>query len=401
MNRVLFVDDEPNLLEGLRRMLRGMRGEWDMIFAVSGVEALEILGRGQVDVLVTDMRMPGLDGGELLGIVRQQFPDVVRVVLTGHADKEMVIKSLGPAHQYLSKPCDAESLKSTLAGAFSLRQLLCDKDLVKTVSAIESLPSLPSLYTELVKALNAPDVSMSMIGEMISKDVGVCAKLLQLVNSAYFGLPTRVSNPQKAVSLLGLELVKSLVLTVSIFSYYDHPGSMGHAVETLWNHGLQTGMFSRCMAARSGVGKDRTDDAFVAGLLHDVGKLILMETMPDRYLEAARLAEREHCSSCEAERSILGTTHGPIGAYLLGIWGLPDSIVHAAAYHHAPSSCPTPGFSDLTLVHIADVLVSEGRALKAPVAQLDMLYLKECGVAEKLETWRLDCAAAGGDGNGR
>ncbi|MFQ5753214.1 MAG: response regulator, partial [bacterium] len=218
--RILFVDDEVNVLQGLQRMLRSMRNEWQMEFALCGQKALEIMSQTPFDMIVSDMRMPGMDGAELLNEVMQRYPDIVRIILSGQASKEEIIKSIGPTHQYLPKPCDAEKLKATIARAFAQHDLLKDRKLKELVSRMKSLPSLPSLYLELQKELQSLEVTMAKVGEIISKDVGMTAKILQLINSAYFGLPVHVSSAVHAAKLLGPEIIKSLVLSVQIFSMF-------------------------------------------------------------------------------------------------------------------------------------------------------------------------------------
>lgn len=359
MKNILFVDDELKLLDGLRRMLRAMRHEWDMEFVISGAEALATLQGRPFDVVVTDMRMPGMDGCELLSRVREQHPQVVRIILSGHTDREMILKSVGLAHQYLSKPCDTEVLKATVARACSLRGLLEDRELIQVVSSIKSLPSLPSLYAEIMKELAAPEGSLIRVGEIISKDVGMSAKILQLVNSAFFGIPRHVVNPARAVSLIGLETVKALVLSVKIFSQFEESSLQPHFIAELWDHSMSTGSIARDIARAEKLGQEKIDDSFMAGLLHDAGKLILADKLPEKWSKIVGLAAAENCSLWEAERLILGTTHAHVGAYLLGIWGLSETIVQAVAHHHSPDECPDGNQGVLTAVHLANVFARE------------------------------------------
>ena len=144
--RILFVDDEPAVLQGLQRSLRGMRQEWEMEFAASGREALETMARSPFDVVITDMRMPEMDGAQLLDQVRKRFPQTVRIVLSGQSDRETILRSIGPTHQYMAKPCDLEDLKQKLTHTFALRELLADPRLKEIVCQLENIPSLPSLY---------------------------------------------------------------------------------------------------------------------------------------------------------------------------------------------------------------------------------------------------------------
>jgi DNA-binding NtrC family response regulator len=202
--RILFVDDEPNVLAGLRRSLYSMREEWLMEFAASGPDALAAMERQVFDVVVTDMRMPGMDGAQLLNEVRERFPQTVRMVLSGQCDREAILNSVGPTHQYLSKPCDAEQLRSKIGQAFALRDLLENPVVQKVVSQLKDIPSLPALYQQILEELRSRDPSPAKVGKLIAKDMGMTAKTLQLVNSAFFGLRCHVSNPVQAANLLGL-----------------------------------------------------------------------------------------------------------------------------------------------------------------------------------------------------
>lgn len=386
---IFFVDDDPKLLEGFKRMLRGMRKEWEMKFIGNGPEALEVLQKEQCHVLVTDMRMPGMDGLELLSRVRDLYPHVVRIILSGYSDQDLVLKSLGPAHQYLSKSCDADTLKATVSRACAMRTLLEDEALVNVISCIESLPSLPSLYTEVVNEVNSPNSSLSKVGEIVSKDVGMSAKILQLANSPIFGLPGHITIPAKAVLLLGLETIKSLILSVKIFSRFEQAEVQGFSINGLWDHSIATGIIARSLATQHDLEQKKIDEAFMAGLLHDVGKLILLDRFPEKCREILRAQNSCKCRSWEAESHVIGTTHAHVGAYLLGIWGLSEEIVEAIAFHHSPRQCPNKTFNILTTVHLADGLEhEENTALGLYEERLDNEYLDTLGIGGRGDEWR-------------
>jgi HD-like signal output (HDOD) protein len=390
MKRILFVDDEPRVLDGLRRMLRPMSKEWEMAFAQSGPEALDTLAERSFDVVVSDMRMPGMDGGQLLTEVMRRHPETVRIVLSGHSDKQMILRSVGPAHQYLAKPCDPELLKLVIARAYALRDVLSEVALREAISQIESLPSLPQLYVELVNELQSPDASVKKVGEIIRKDVGMTAKVLQLVNSAFFGLRRHVSDPAQAAGLLGLDTIQALVLSVQAFSQFDDAGAAGLCLDTLWNHSMATGALARDICAAEGSEARESDHALMAGLLHDAGKLILAANLPERYRQVITLMRDAPVAQWEAERQVFGTTHAEVGAYLLGLWGLPNPIVEALAFHHRPSECMETSFAPLTAVHVADAVEHEAHAAMdgRDVSRLDTDYLERIGLAERLPAWR-------------
>lgn len=390
MKRILFVDDEPKVLQGIQRMLRSMRHEWDMVFAQSGQEALGILAEQPADVVVSDMRMPGMDGVQFLTEVRRRYPETVRIALSGHSEREMILRAVGPTHQYLAKPCDPELLKSVVARAVALRGVLSKETLRQAVAQMQSLPSLPQVYVEMVEELRSPDASIKKVGELIGKDLGMTAKVLQLVNSAFFGLRRHVTGPSEAAALLGLDTLQALVLSVQVFAQLDHARATGLCVETLWNHSMATGTLAKRISAAEGCEARVCDHALMAGLLHDAGKLVLAANLPDEYRRALAVARDAAVAQREAEERIFGTTHAEAGAYLLGLWGLPDPIVEALAFHHCPNECLADTFTPLTAVHVANALEHEADhvAEDRDASPLDSDYLARIGLAERLPVWR-------------
>jgi HD-like signal output (HDOD) protein len=390
MTRIIFVDDEQRVLDGIRRFLYPMREEWHMSFATSGLQALEIMAHDPFDVIVTDVRMPGMDGTELLARVRELHPGVVRIVLSGQSDRDLTLKTAVSAHQYLSKPCDADSLKLTIIRAVALKSTFTDPSLQALVSGAGTLPSIPSLYVEVMNKLGDPDGCAQDVANIIAKDPAMTAKILQLSNSAFFGLRRRISDPRDAVLYLGLDTLKSLALSVKAFSQFTVRPLSRFSIEDLGKHTILTGILARKIAIAEGVSRQEVEDSFMAGLLHDIGKLVLVSAAPARYEQAMKFAEVNGVHRREAEQKIFGTTHSEIGTYLLWLWGLPDSVVEAVAYHHAPGNCPARRLGTLTAVHAANALAHEKGATNAgaPISGLDMEYLNQLGLSERVPVWR-------------
>lgn len=356
--RLLFVDDEALVLDGLRRALHGMRSEWEMRFVGSGAAALETLDRETFDAIVTDMRMPGMDGAQLLEHVKERHCDVVRIVLSGQSEKEAVLRSIAPAHQFLSKPCDVQELKARLAQAFAMRDLLRNASLAAIVSRLRSIPSLPTLYNELSAALASENTSIAEIERIISRDVGMAAKILQLANSAFLGARGHVSSLSHALSLIGAEIIRSLMLSIHVFSQFDRHSHAASFVPALWDHSMAVAWLSRRIAASETGSRAVQEESFTTGLLHDVGKIVLLAEMPQEYrLVVDRLKGGER-SFRDLESEFVGCTHDQIGAYLMAIWGLPESIVHAVGSHHTAVVAKENQFSPLAAVCFADLIAS-------------------------------------------
>lgn len=390
---ILFVDDEPNVLQGLQRMLRSMRNEWDIATAGGGEEALAMLAKEAFDVIVTDMRMPDMDGAQLLQEVMKTYPQIVRIVLSGQSDQESVFRAIGPTHQYLSKPCDTVTLKATVDRACTLHEVLKNDILRQIISKLQSIPSLPSLYTEIMKEIRSDEPSIEKIGRIIAKDVGMTAKILQIVNSAFFGFYNNVQDPTRAITILGLDKVRSLVLTIHIFTEFKQEYLNRFKVSELWEHNLHVGECAKELAVLEKKDKQFIDECYMAGLLHDSGKMVLMANLPDDYIKVLATAKESHCTIGAAEKNIIGATHDQVGAYLLGLWGLPTPILEAVLYHHYPTQCVHTEIVPLAFVHAANALVRKIRP--APEGEndtLDEAYMEAIGFQDKIEKWTTCCA---------
>lgn len=390
--RILFVDDEPNILAGLRRMLRFLRDEMDFHFVESGEEALEFMAVNHVDVIVSDMRMPGMDGATLLGIVQQQFPHVIRIMLTGQADEKAIMRTVGVVHQFLAKPSSPEMLKEVLGRACALQNLLKNEQLKALVSRLGNLPSLPATYSKLQRKLQDPECALKDIASIIEQDLAMSAKVLQLVNSAFFGFFKNIDSPARAVNLLGLDTVKALVLGISVFSELKTPGDASFSLQALWNHSMGVAAFSKKIAQEETTAKELIDNAFIAGLIHDIGKLLLFTSLRRQYIDVVTAAKEQHIKIYQAEQMEFSADHADTGGYLIGLWGLPGPVVEAVAFHHRLDAYPNPSFCPAVAVHAADVIY---HALKpdsnCEPPSLNFDYLERAGISDRFDYWTELC----------
>jgi len=392
--RILFVGEDPELWEDLRNHHLSGEAEWDYAFAKSGLQALNSLAQSPCDAVVADLQMPGMNGAQLLDEVMQRNPGTLRFIRAGMADQQAAMKCVGTAHQYLVKPSDSTTVRSALSRAFSLESWLPGEKVQKLISQMRKLPSPPNLYFQIVAELQSPDSSLDKVGALISQDLVLSAKMLQVVNSAVFGLQMQVVKPADAVLYLGMETTKSLVLLAHTFSYFDKVKTAEFSVDRLWRHSVATGKFAEQIARAEGASIEVTGQSFTAGMLHDIGKLLLAANLPSEFKELLGRAKAENLTLNEAETAALGVAHGELGACLLGIWGLPTAIVEAVALHHRPSQFLSKSFCALTAVHVANVIEHELDKLPGvgPAQSADVPYLTELGLADRMVAWRDLCA---------
>lgn len=382
--QVLFVDDEPLILQGLQRSLRGMRGDWEMTFLDSGAAALAFMESHPVDVIVSDMRMPAMNGVQLLSEVMKRYPKTVRLILSGHADQDLILQCVGSTHQYLSKPCNPEQLRATVRRAMDLESQLNNERLQELVGEMEHIPSIPSLYSEIVDKMHDPDTTVEDIGQIIAKDIGMTAKILKLVNSAFFGVRQQVVSPCEAVAYLGIDTIKSLVLSTHAFSQFETIPIAGFSLTALWNHSLRTAAAAKRIAQAESQNRKVADEAFVAGLLHDAGKMALAFNFPEQYGKILAQPGQSVETRLREERALFGATHACVGGYLLGLWGLPTPVVEAITLHHLPHKSMAEEFDPLAAVHIANAIVNAD----AGIPEIDRVYLERLNLGNRLGAWQ-------------
>jgi HD-like signal output (HDOD) protein/CheY-like chemotaxis protein len=390
MKRILFVDDESNVLDGLRRSLRSMRKEWHMEFANGGREALLAVQKQSFDVVVSDMRMPEMDGADLLARIMKECPDAIRLVLSGHADPAAIMKSVGVTHQYLSKPCDTDVLRKAIDRACTLKALIESAPVREIVSKLGALPTIPSVYQELVACLQSERSTAANVAAIIGRDVGMTARILQLVNSAFFGLARSVTTLERAVAYLGLDTIGSLVLAQGVFQQYDGLESAVFDADAFMSTSLRTAAVAKAIAEHEKLDKTSVDQAFLAGMLHNVGELVLAVQLPEQYSQYAKQGGTEGPDSERLGLEIFGTSHAHVGAYLLGLWGLPNPIVEGVAYHDNPNECAETGLGLFGIVHIASRAVRHAsiESFTDPSLGIRLDYFSRAGAADRLPAWQ-------------
>jgi HD-like signal output (HDOD) protein/ActR/RegA family two-component response regulator len=386
--RILFVDDEVAILDGLRDLLRKERSRWDMVFASGGEQALAEFRKAPFDVIISDMRMPGMDGAELLARIKDLYPGAARVVLSGHAAREAVFRAMPVAQQFLAKPCEAQALRTAIDRTYGLKVLLGSQAIRDIVGKLEALPSVPNTYLQLTDTAAKRNSSITDLAAIVEQDPAMSAKVLQLVNSAYFGTRQCVTSIRGAVSYLGVELLKGLALASSTFAAAENVAIEGFSLERL----RSTSLLAARAARRFMVDKSLADEAFTSALVHDVGKIVMALGMPAEFSAVVRESKASGRPEYAIEKERFGASHAEVGAYLLGVWGLPFSIVEAVAWHHQPDAIQDGTCDTLAAVHAADALVD------GDCARLDRNFLCRTGFAAELPRWEAIAAAEAATG---
>ena len=353
---ILFVDSDANQLQSLQRSLRDQQHRWRMHFVQDADSALTLLQKEPIDILVSETRLSGGTGSELLKQAQAQQPLATRLLFSGQGMRGPAREVVAHAHQFIAKPCSKEALVSILERVMKLRDLLNNAPMREMINSLGTLPSLPETYFRLIEALRSEIATVQEIGQLVEQDLAMSVKVLQLVNSAFFGLPQRIASPVHAVSLLGIETVTNLALTVGLFSQLKPSLVECFDLQGLWDHSMAVAGLSREFCTQLGLKREKSETPVLAGMLHDLGKLVLVTANTEEYRRVIDLTKQQDLPLHLAESESLWTDHAAVGAYLMGLWGLPFNAVEAVALHHKPEMQRTEHAPSL-VVYAANLLI--------------------------------------------
>lgn len=390
-HRLLLVDDDPQIRRSIERFMRTMERDWDVVTAGSSDEAIQELSRQSMDVVISDLDLgcPGMNGVELLNFVQEQHPETVRFVLSGESGRDLMVRTVALAHLFLSKPFDSQELRTNLKRALGLRQILENPAARALVGESNRLPSPPRVFREVVSLLSEKRSSVERVARVIETDIALSAQLIRLVSSAYFGLPQRIRSVQGAIAFLGFQTIKTLVLSLAILQDFV-PGRKipGFDLSELSRNAMLTACIAREIAGKPATG----EDAFAAAMLRDCGRLLLAQRKPVEYAEVVQRCRAENRPLHVVETEMFGVSHAEIGAYLLGVWGLPEPVIEAVARHHLPQSAVATRLDATLAVNLAEKLALDPDVFAAESSEdstlVDMSHLRELGLATELPRWR-------------
>jgi putative nucleotidyltransferase with HDIG domain len=392
MKEILMVSTEPSLRPGVLECSQPFRKSWNLTHVGNGTQGIELLESNAYDAVVVDLELPDGNGTKILDEARRLRESALRFIVADLSDPQMMMKCAGTSHQFLPKSCDGAKLEAALERARQIDHWIGREKIQQLCERMRKVPSPPSAYFQIIGELRSPAASMGNIAAIISRDRAMTAKLLHMVNSPVFDLQGPVSTPEEALMFLGIETTKSLVLLAHTCSFFDRIPGMNEVGESLWRHSLVTGRLARIIARAEKAGDEVVEQAFTAGLLHDIGKLILAGNQPEQHKLVFEKSFSQSCPAWQVEKEIFGLHHGEVGAWLAATWSLPLDIIEALALHHEPTRTQSAGINPLTVVHVASVIESESRADTdggglVPSA-IDESYLRERGLEARLHDWR-------------
>jgi HD-like signal output (HDOD) protein/CheY-like chemotaxis protein len=392
--RILFVENQSTGNKDIEQIHEHLTEEWESKIVYSGEEAIKEANELSYNIVLCRMHLSDMLGTELLKRINSQHSDTLRFMMVDkEVDRHTLHDSWSVVHQFISSPCKPESIVSIIGDSMKLHNLLSNKELCAKIAAVGTLPSLPEIHNKLVDELKNENTSIQKIASLVGQDVGITAKVLATANSAFFGLRNRVENITQAINTLGIDTVEGIVFAAGVFGQFSNPNLPGFSLETIQHRGIAVGTKARMIAHAFGLNNMLTNDSLLAGTLHAVGQLVMLTSFKDEFIEALDLAKKESISFHEAQMKVMGVSDAVIGAYLLSLWGLRDTVVEAVAWHHNPRDAATPIISPLTAVHLAYATDFDERnnIKKNDKSAVDATYIDALGMTNQLDSIRSLC----------
>jgi len=351
LNRILFVDDESQILRSITRLF--MDTEYEVLTAGSGAEALDLLEVEQVDVIVSDMKMPKMTGYELLNEVKKRFPNIVRIILSGFSDERIVFDALQKniAKLYILKPWENAVLINTIEKVFQIENVLRNNEKVlKLLNNAEELPTIKTSYQKIINVIESGEEIYKVV-EAIEGDNSIVIKLLHIVNSSYYSVKT--GSIKRAVAYLGLDNIKNIVIASAFIDALNFNARDNKKLEQLWEHAFISNRIISIIYTEF-LNKKIPETEMNAGLLSNVGIIFMIHSFHEKYMEILEEVEKHNSSLVELENKAFGTNHQEVGGYLLQWWDIPLPIVEAALYHHNPFDENIINRQIVLVAHIAE-----------------------------------------------
>ncbi len=385
--RILIIDEDSQALQDYRGALAPKSSQWDIDYAASVEEGLTAAQENKPTVIIADLSIAGGHGADILAQLEKIAPDAQRFITATEADKPKLESTLGSSFQYLPSPCPAPRLITEIQRSIAIDNWLGNDRIKELVAKMGEFPSLPPIYLKVVNALNSRHADTGAIAESISGDLAISAKVLQTVNSSFYGFDQKIANISEAINILGTDCVKNLVLAIQVFNTIGNSKDQKAITDELWHHSMSVAVAARRIVNYELKDEKAAEEAYTAGLMHDIGKLILLNAVPELFAQARELAQKNSIPQKEAEDIVIGCNHAETGAYLLARWGMPTNLTEAVALHHDPVNSFGKTFSALAAVHVANAIVHQRQKADHPSAVVSEEFLVEIGKSDSWQDW--------------
>jgi HD-like signal output (HDOD) protein/CheY-like chemotaxis protein len=388
MKRCIYiVDDQAPVLETAVLIMRSIDRQWEVTGFKDPLEALAAVQAKAPDLVLSDQLMPGMLGSQMLEQIRAISPASIRIIMSGYVPLNK-LALITAAHQFIAKPFDTMKLRESIRRGFAAQERISDKALQGVVTSLRSIPSLPQAHHALLRELEDDTTATANIARLVTEDPGLSLKVLQLANSSLFGQGYVITSPVDAVMCLGTDMISAIVLAQSLFRHYESLAHFDINLKQIWSHCWQTACFAQQLCREMQLPRRAGEEAFLAGLLHETGRFILVDNFPKQFQAACQSARQMSSPLGPRLREAVLASPAQITAYVLELWGMPPAIIDAVAAQDQPAANQTSGLTLTSALYVADGIASR-QTPPDPFApeEWNTDYLQAIGCLEKISEW--------------
>ncbi len=343
-HQVIFVETQGRILEGLRTKLASAHPEWRILLSVDSAAALELILQRSVSIVLANFGDDRCGCEDFFRTIKNNTPEVIRMGLLHDIHKEALANSLEYAHECIAAHCDPKQFEAVISRGLSVwERTRKNPRLAALISDLHTLPTTPALYFDIRDELESPNGTAQSVAQIIARDPAIAAKLLKVANSGFYAMPRTISDLYETINLLGMDMVLAIVLSAHLYDQLPLPGLN---LDVLWVHSIAVATLAKKIALEEGGDRAMASTCGIAGLLHDLGTLMFLANVPQSYYSMVRRSGGDERVLLEMELEQFGVGHPELGAHILSLWGLPEDVVQAVAYHHVEDR---QSFMDATL----------------------------------------------------
>lgn len=346
-------------------------------------EAMGLVEKQVFHAVVADSSLPDGSALAVLDRMRQMQPRSVRFLSTSTPDADLANRCIWNSHRIFDGVADRARIKSAVTEAMKVERWVSKPETRSLIASVRTFPTRPTTYFKILQLLDSSGADVDGLIELIRGDMAITTKIIQTVNSAIYSRTDHVVDLHEAVQILGFHSVKMLVISIQAVAQLDRVTPAYFSIDRIWKFSLQVAEAARKIACAEGLDAVSIDHAYLAGLLHDIGKAVFACNFDQQYSKVLEEVVHSRTPLVEAEQHAFGVSHAEVGAYLIALWGLPGTVVDAVGFHHFPSRSEGHAVDALTALYAANWITAE-----QPDAPEDSLYLDRLKVREKLQSWR-------------
>lgn len=387
MTNVLFVLKDRSQGNLYSENIPAIDSSWSVNIADNTKDAVDFVRGNDIDVIICDDEVADSKGLDVISSCSHERPGVLSFLRKSNSPTKEESIALSEKKVFvLPENLEEEGIYSHISRRVLLKSLSENLNLLSVIRKMKKMPTIPQLYHQITRELRKEDGSIEFVAGLISKEPSMATRILKAVNSPAYVLGYEITEVVHALLFLGKEATQAQILADSVFNSYPNQSVAGLNLQEVWKHSINVSAIARRISMSIDSNKKSAEIACTAGVVHDLGKVLMATNLPDHYQQAVNYAKEERVPLVQAEEKVFGTNHAQVAASLMGLWSIPFRILNSVAYHHNPTGTMKKPPTSAMALYIADGF--ENAKSKNVLGQnIDENIIEDWGFTDQFEDW--------------